>query len=159
MWAESLHILNDSALSQPVARYGQPNGWLDEQIAILYNTCERGGVYYVGAYLDENAQAKLIEHICKFKGIKPLMDTPQGVEVCQRVTPAGQEIFILINHQNHPRVVTIPWEAHEHLSGGRGKGELTLTPYGVAILTKVESGPGEIHPPEAQSAQPSQEAK
>ena len=139
LWAERLRIIKDTAYSQPVARYGQYNGWLDDHIAINYNTYERGGVYYVGAYLDENAQAKLIDHICKIKGIKPLMETPHGVEVCQRMTTAGQSVYLLINHQNHPKVVTIPWEAHEHLSGGSGKGDLTLAPYGVAILTKVET--------------------
>ncbi len=139
LWAERLRMINEQAISQPVAHFGPYNGWLDDQIAILYNTCQRGGVYYVGAYLDDNAQAKLIQHVCTIRNIKPVMDTPGGVEVCQRETPDGQQVYLVINHQNHPQVVTIPWEAHEHLSGGSGKGDLTLSPYGVAILTKVEA--------------------
>ena len=66
------------------------------------------------------------------------MITPRGVEVCQRITPEGQKVFILINHEVSPKKVAIPWEAHEYLSGFTGKGQLTMAPYGVAILTKTE---------------------
>jgi beta-galactosidase len=139
MWAERLQIIDTTASTQPVARYGRHNGWLDDQIAITYNTCKRGGVYYVGTYLDEISQAILMEHICNLARIKSLMDTPRGVEVCQRVSPEGEKIFILINHEVSPKEISIPWEAYEHLSGGTGKGELTLAPYGVAILTKAQT--------------------
>jgi len=139
LWAERLRILDETAYSQPVARYGKHNGWLDDQIAITYNTCGGGGVYYVGAYLDENAQSKLLEHICAILRIKSVMVTPRGVEACQRITPDDQKVFILINHEITPKKVSIPWEAHEHLSGFAGKGQLTLAPYGVAVLTKTET--------------------
>lgn len=148
LWAERLRILDDSAYSRPVAHYGMHNGWLDDQIAITYNSCGRGGVFYVGAYLDEKAQAKLMEHICKIRGIKPLMETPRGVEVCQRITPGGEKVYILINHEISPKVVSIPWVAQEHLRGGTGKGDLALASYGVAVLTKAEQqNPEEASPP------------
>ena len=53
------------------------------------------------------------------------------------MTPEGQKVYILINHEAGSKKVSIPWEAQEHLSGGTGKGELTLAPYGIAILTEV----------------------
>jgi beta-galactosidase len=140
LWAERLRILDDSQYTQTVASYGKHNGWLDDQIAITYNTYyntySRGGVYYIGAYLDDQAQTDLFEHICGVVGIKPLMFAPRGVEICQRVTLEGHITYLLINHQNSPKMVTLPWAAREHLSGFTGKGELTLSPYGVAILTK-----------------------
>ena len=139
MWAERLRIIDDTAYTQSVATYGKHNGWLDDQVAITYNAVGMGGIYYVGAYLDENAQSKFLEHVCAVNGIKSLMVAPRGVEVCQRITPEDEKVFILINHEVTPKKVTIPWEAHEHLSGFTGKGQLTLTPYGVAILTKEEN--------------------
>jgi beta-galactosidase len=142
LWAERLKIQNEEALTRPVARYVRHNGWLDDQIAISLNSYGRGYVYYVGAYLDDGAQNKLLEHICKIMQVKPIIETPSGVEACQRVTPNGQDIYLLINHEVSPKKVSIPWEAHEHLSGGTGKGELTLAPYGIAILTKAESDEG-----------------
>jgi len=139
LWAERLRIMDEKARTRPVARYGTHNGWLDDQIAITYNSYGRGGVFYIGTYLDENAQSKLIEHICSTQGVKSLMTTPRGVEVCQRIRPNGQKVYIVINHEITPKKVTIPWEAQEHLIGGTGKGELTLAPYGVAVLTKIGS--------------------
>jgi beta-galactosidase len=138
LWAERLRIIDETAYTQSVATYGQHNGWLDDQIAITYNAVGMGGIYYLGVYLDENAQAKYLEHVCAVNGIKSLMITPRGVEVCQRITPEGQKVFILINHEVSPKKVAIPWEAHEYLSGFTGKGQLTMAPYGVAILTKTE---------------------
>ncbi len=142
LWAERLRILNEGALTQQIARYVQHNGWLDDQLAITINFHKRGYAYYIGTYLDDGAQSKLLDHICNIGHVKPVMETPRGVEVCRRVKPDGQEVYILINHEVSPKKVTIPWEAHEHLSGGTGSGELTLAPYGVAILTKVESEDG-----------------
>ena len=135
-WAERLRILDEDQNTQSVATYGKHNGWLDDQIAITYNPYGKGGVYYVGTYLDDQAQSKLFELICRLRGIESQMIVPHGVEVCQRVTPAGENIYFLINHHDSPKTVAIPWEAREHLSGFPGKGELTLSPYGVAILTK-----------------------
>lgn len=139
LWAERLRILDEGQLTQPMARYVRHNGWLDDQLAVSVNPYKRGYIYYVGVYLDDGAQNKLLEHISKIMRVKPVMETPRGVEACLRVTPGGQDIYILINHEVSPKKVSIPWGAHEHLSGGTGTGDLTLAPYGVAVLTKVES--------------------
>jgi len=137
-WAERLRIIDESKYTQQVAQYGQFNGWLDEQMAISFNPFGKGGVYYVGTYLDENAQARMLTYITDLRKIKPLMSTPKGVEVCQRVSPNGEKIYLVINHQASEKKVPIPWAAHEHLSGFSGKGQLTLAPYGIAVLTKAE---------------------
>jgi beta-galactosidase len=136
-WAERLNKIMEEKLMQPVATYRRHNGWLDGQMAIAVNSYKRGYVFYVGAYLDEHANAELLNHICKIARVKPVLETRRGVEACQRITAEGQEVLLLINHESSPKQVAIPWEAIEHLSGNRGKGDLTLTPYGVAILTKA----------------------
>lgn len=139
MWAERLKIIEDEELMQPVATYRKYNGWLDDQLAILVNSYKRGYVYYVGVYLDEHANSELLGHICKIAKVKPLLETPRGVEVCRRVTPGGEKVYIVINHEISSKKVRIPWEAYEHLSGNTGKGDLTLAPYGVAVLTEILS--------------------
>jgi beta-galactosidase len=139
IWAERLKILDEEKFMAPVAHYVHHNGWLDDQLAVSVNSYKRGYVYYVGVYLDQSAQNKLLEHICKITRVKPILDTPRGVEVCQRIGLDGQNVYILINHEVSSKKVNIPWEAREHLSGGTGKGELTLAPYGVAVLTEVKS--------------------
>jgi len=134
LWAERLRIIEEGKLSNPVARYGSHNGWLDGQIAINVNLCERGMVYYVGAFLDEFAQARMLEYICNISRVKPVLETPKGVEVCSRVTSEGKEVLIVINHQSYEQKIMIPWVAHDFLSGYSGKGQVKLGPYGVVVL-------------------------
>ncbi len=138
LWTERLRILDKAQMTQVVARYGKQNGWLDGQIAITVNPQKNATafVYYVGAYLDETAQSALMNLILTASDIRPPLETPRGVEVCQRVSPGGEKIFIVINHRNEPQKVALPWNAREHLGDITCQGELTLSAYGVAILTR-----------------------
>ena len=136
-WAERL-ILRGDKYTTVIARYGSSNGWLDDQIAITVNGYGRGFVYYVGAYLDDAAQTAFMNKVIETVRIRPLLETPPGVEVCQRLTSEGEPVWILINHQQQEQEVHIPWMAHEHIGNFQGAGALTLSPYGVAVLTKLE---------------------
>ena len=138
LWAERLRILDTTQFTQVVARYGKENGWLDDQVAITVTPKKYGTafVYYVGAYLDETAQSALMNLILTASEIRPSLETPHGMEVCQRVSPAGEKIYILINHRKEPQKLILPWKAQEHLSDTTIQGELDLSAYGVAILTR-----------------------
>ncbi|HEU0291616.1 MAG TPA: beta-galactosidase trimerization domain-containing protein, partial [Anaerolineales bacterium] len=141
LWAERLRILDTAQFTQVVARYGKGNGWLDDQVAITVNPKKNGTafVYYVGAYLDEAAQSKLMNLILTASDIHAPLQTPEGVEICQRVSAtggAGEKIYIIINHRKEPQKLTLPWKAHEHLNDTAVQGELDLPAYGVAILTR-----------------------
>jgi len=136
LWAERLGA-RDEHLIQPVARYGACNGWLDDQLAITVHGQGRGLVYYVGTYLDDAAQDALVERMARMAGVRPVLETPAGVEARRRITPEGDRITIIINHQPEPQSVVLPWPAHEHLSDQPVAGGLNLAPYGVAILTKA----------------------
>ena len=70
--------------------------WLDDQIAITVHSHGRGLVYYIGAYLDEDAQQALMDHIVSMAAIRAVMETPAGVEACIRVAPDGTRITILV---------------------------------------------------------------
>jgi beta-galactosidase len=144
LWAERLRIGRSNNFTQVVAKYSSKNEYLDGQIAITYNSYESGGVYYVGAYLDEHAQAKMLKYICRVKKVQALMETPPGLEVCRRVRPDGEAVYILINHRSDPKLVPIPWAATEHLSGFSGKGSLKIAPYGVTVLTQVKGRLSEV---------------
>jgi beta-galactosidase len=141
LWAERLRILDTTQFTQVVARYGKENGWLDDQVAITVNPKRNATafVYYVGTYLDEAAQSALMDLILTASDIQTPLQAPQGVEICQRVSPTrdgGEKIYIIINHRKEPQRVTLPWKAHEHLSDTTCQGELALPTYGVAILTR-----------------------
>ena len=68
--------------------------------------------------------------------IRSPMQVPPGVEICQRVSPGGEKILILINHRNEPQKVMLPWKAREHLGDTTCQGELDLPAYGVVVLTR-----------------------
>jgi len=135
LWAERLKV-RDEENTHAIARYGPSNGWLDDQLAITVHSYGRGLVYFVGAYLDEDAQQALIDRIARMAIVKPVMETPVGVEACVRVNPEGAKVFIVVNHGREEQVVRLPWPANEHLRGQMVADTLKLAPYGVAILTR-----------------------
>lgn len=138
-WAERLKRL-DKAYTTPIAHYGPSNGWLDGQIAIAVNVWRTGLVYYVGTYLDDAAQQAFLSRVLLMAGIRPELETPPGVEARKLVKAEGeQEIFVIINHTNAEQVINLPWPAREHLSGFTIKGEVRLAPYGVIVLTRMDT--------------------
>ncbi len=137
LWAERLEV-QDEANTQVIARYGAFNGWLDGHPAVTAHSHGKGQVYFVGAYLDEAAQQALVDHIVEMDSVRPVMETPTGVEARKRVSADGEEIFIVINHERAEQIVRLPWPAREHLSGQSLADELALEPYGVAVLTQLE---------------------
>jgi beta-galactosidase len=135
IWAERLKLIDDT--TQVIARFGESNGWLDGQAAITSHSFGKGRVTYVGVWLDDESQQKLIDDIVKAAGVEPVMECPAGVEARKRVTSQGDEVFIVINHERGRMKVELPWMAHEHLKN-LDTSELQLEPYDVSVLTRVE---------------------
>lgn len=134
-WAERLKILDETRV-QVLARFGKSNGWLDGQAAVTFHPYGKGGVYFIGAYLDDGSQQQLLNQITQAAAVAPAMQTPAGVEARKRMNVHGEEITILINHERQSQPVALPWPAHEHLSG-RTVTELELEAYGVAVITRI----------------------
>jgi beta-galactosidase len=135
LWAERLKVL-DMAATEVIARYGPSNGWLDNQAAVTCHAYGKGLVYFVGAYLDNTSQKILLDRIAQSADVRPVMDTPAGVEARRRIDANGKEIFIVINHERVEHLTKLPWPAQEHLSEQNLTDQLKLEPYGVAILTR-----------------------
>jgi beta-galactosidase len=133
-WAERLKLTGD--IVSVAARYGPSNGWLDEQVAITVNSRNNGLVYYVGAYLDEEAQQAFIDRVILILGLKPTLKAPTGVEVRTRVSAGGEDVFIVINHTREEKSLDLPWPTREHLTETLLTNEVKLAPYGVLILTR-----------------------
>ncbi|MBM4464494.1 MAG: beta-galactosidase [Chloroflexi bacterium] len=136
LWAERLRVLDETG-TQVIARYGESNGWLNGHPAVTVHPHGQGRVVFVGAYLDEVSQQSLLDRITSAAGVQPVMETPVGVEARRRVTAAGEEVFIAINHERAEQLMRLPWPAREHLSGQSVGEELRLAPYGVAVLTRL----------------------
>ena len=121
-----------------VARYGETNGWLDNQLAITFRDHGAGRVYLVGVYLDPESQQVLMGSILSAAGVEAALVTPAGVEARWRANDDGPAALIVINHTRSPQAVPLPWPAREYLAGVRLDGELALGPYGVAVLSPLE---------------------
>jgi len=135
-WAERLKLLDEN-LAMPMARYGKSNGWLDGQVAMAVHPFGYGMVYTAGAYLDEAAQQVFINHVLRMAGVSGL-ESPEDVEISQRVDASGRVIYFVINHATAERSLSLPWPAFDHLTG-RAVRELALEPYGVAIVTRSDA--------------------
>ncbi len=131
LWAERLTPTGKDV--QALARYGKSNGWLDDQIAISMNTYGKGCVYYVGAYLDEPAQQTLLKQVLESAKVPTHVPGPR-IEICRRVRPGGEEIYIVINHNSRPCAVHMHWTSFEHLSGIPLGRDFELEGYAVAVL-------------------------
>ncbi len=134
IWAERLKVL-DKESTKIQATYRKSNGWLDGQPAITQHNFGKGTVTFIGAYLDDVTQDSLLQTITQSAGIQPVMVTPPEVEACRRVDKNGREIIILINHGRSEQKIQLPWPANEHLQCEIDGDQLTLAPYGVALLT------------------------
>ena len=135
IWSERLKVTDQT--TNVLARFGKSNGWLDGQAAITTHAYGKGSVTYVGAWLDDVSQQKLMDGIVKFAGVEPVMECPAGVEARKRVNPQGHEVFVIVNHEQAEKRLKLPWMAYEHLSGSDVR-ELKLDSYGVVVLTRVE---------------------
>ncbi len=137
IWAERLRVL-DREKTEVLAFYGVSNGWLDGQPAVTRRPSGKGMVTYIGAYLDEVSQKRLLQQIAQEASVQPVMRTPDGVEACRRVKKGIGEVIILINHNQSEQRVPLPWSGYEHLRQQAIEHELTLEPYGVAVVTETK---------------------
>ncbi len=132
IWAEQLHA--QSPQTQVVLRYGKSNGWLDDQPAVLTRQLGKGSITYVGAWLDDGLLDRLTASWLQQADVHaPLPGAPQDVEVCVR-GDAGHQVVILINHAAAARRVSLPSSMWPVLAKGAASNEVSLEPYGVAVL-------------------------
>lgn len=109
IWAEILKPIAEDV--QILAKFGESNGWLDGRCACsCRNVGEKGGrVIVLGAWLSDTLQDSLTAWLLETTHIDvPFSDIPTGVEVGRRVSEAGEEIWIFINHKNHSVTLNIP---------------------------------------------------
>jgi beta-galactosidase len=137
IWAEALKRKGN--LTTEVAKFGLGSGWLENQIAVSVNVLGGGLIYYIGAYLDEVSQEHFLDRVLLMSAVKSPLASNPGVEISKRVMEGGKEVYILINHENVENKVIFPFPALDHITGMAGSGEFRMKPYGVAVMTLIES--------------------
>jgi beta-galactosidase len=135
-WAELVN-LTDVNITIPAARYETSNGWLDGQPAITVHGYRSGLVYYVGTYLDEQAQMDFMARVLKTCSLSTPITVPKGVECSRRVREDNTDVVFLINHTREKQSISLPHTYRENLKNLELSGTIEMAPYGVAVLTKV----------------------
>ncbi|NLT43717.1 MAG: beta-galactosidase [Anaerolineae bacterium] len=132
-WAE---WLVPGRATQVLARYGSGNGWLDGQPAVTMHQAGRGRVYYVGAWLADDLQDRLLAWIIAQAGVEPVLDKlPVGVRASRR-----GDVHILLNGGREAATVTLPWPGKDALRPDRAASDqIDLGPYGVAVVTNDQA--------------------
>ncbi len=96
--------------------------------AITVNEYGKGRAYYVATEMDAPLAARFVQEMVDSSALRPLLDTPQDVEVCYREA-GGKAVYFVLNHTAQEQPVEIPagWTPVEGFDGA------PLPPYGVAV--------------------------
>lgn len=99
------------------------------------NTYGNGAAYYVATRSNADFYRTLIGEICEEAGVRPIMDTPDFIEVTKRRNANGTFYFVL-NHGSEAYTLTLPFDAGEVLTDATYKAgnQLVLDAVGAAIL-------------------------
>ncbi len=114
-----------------IVRYG--GQYYAGRPAVTANAYGRGRAVYVGTVGNAAAYACLMDRMLKSAGVRPLIETPQGVEVTARWQGQKRLLFVL-NHTCAPQQVDLPGELRDILSGQVLNGTTTIPPKEVWVL-------------------------
>lgn len=133
VWAELLRELSPE--TEALLHYGNSNGWLDNQPAVLTRKVGDGRITYVGAWLDNSLLNRLVHLWLQEKSIKPhIPEVPEDVEVCSRIS-GQRQVLILISHSYEKRTVRLPKLMSSVLDDGEEVSEAVLDPFCVLVVT------------------------
>ena len=128
VWADLL----TPTTAQPVARYAED--FYAGQTAATINSIGAGKVIYLGTLGDSKFYADVTKWILELAGIKPLLETPTGIEATERWQGAQRLLFVL-NHNETPQRIQLDGEYLDLLTEKKFAGEVNLPPLSVLILT------------------------
>jgi beta-galactosidase len=141
LWAEQLSTRSSN--DEVLLRYGQSNGWLDGQPAMISRSVGKGRISYLGTVLDLDLMKRVIDRAVDGAQLKPEFGAlPAGVEVCRRID-GKRTVFVVINHnlaEQDPSPLPIALSApmQDVLHDDQTITSVDLAPQGVAVLESDE---------------------
>ncbi len=132
IWAEQLSAKAPD--TETLLTYGESNGWLDRQPAVISRKVGKGRITYVGAWLDDTLMRAAGQWMIRLSGLAPAFGpVPEGVEVSRRVG-AGKEVFVVVNHTKAAQHVALPRPMRRTLHGDEQVSSIELPGRGVEVL-------------------------
>ncbi|WP_396653389.1 beta-galactosidase trimerization domain-containing protein [Microbacterium sp. WCS2018Hpa-23] len=123
-----------SAAATVLATYA--DGHLEGQAAALRHELGDGVVTYLGTQLSEAGMHRVLDTVLDDAQVRPVLETPAGVEAVERHGPEVSYLFLL-NHGQRVVEIDLPRNATDLLAGGavRAAGDtLNLEAAAVAVL-------------------------
>lgn len=118
--------------AQVLAEYG--SDFYQGMPVVTVNRFGQGRAYYVASSPDAAFLQGFLKNLCEEKGIQPLLDAPEGVEVARRVKD-GKAFLFLLNHNEGSAEVAIGSEAMKDLlAQTEVSGTVQVPGRGVVIL-------------------------
>ncbi len=117
--------------AEVVASYGQD--YYAGKPAITRNVFGKGQVIYVGTFGDADLYHALFCWLMNQTGLRGVLESPEGVEMTERLQGEKRLLFIL-NHTNTAQTVVVPDEWTNLMDGQLVKGPLTIAARDVLIL-------------------------
>lgn len=132
-WAEQLSTSTPD--TDVMLRYGNSNGWLINQPAMISRPIGQGRLSYLGAIVDASLMQKIISWAVSDAQVgKEFGLVANGVEVCRRVD-RSHSVYVFINHGNVRAQIALPAGARDVLHGGVYTLNIDLDPHGVAVFS------------------------
>jgi len=132
IWAEQLKAQASDA--EVLLTYGESNGWLDRQPAVISRKVGRGRITYIGAWLDDSLMRAAAQWMIRVSSLQPALGpAPEGVEVSRR-TGSGKEVFVLVNHTNAAQRVALPRPLRRVFNNDEQVSSIDLPARGVEVL-------------------------
>ncbi len=101
---------------------------------LIRNSFGDGQAWYVASSPEPAFIEGLVSHICADRGIKSLLETPDGIEVTQRTTADHRYTFLLNHHGEAQQLELGYFRGVDLLTGQEMAGTVALPGYGVMIL-------------------------
>ena len=127
IWADVLK----PTTSKPVAIYTKD--YYADQVAVTINAFGSGKVIYIGTMGDASFYDGIIQWVLCLAKIKPLLDTPMGVEVTER-WQGGQRLLFVLNHNSGPQKITLDAVYKNLLTGKTIAQNAAIPPLEVWVL-------------------------
>ena len=101
---------------------------------ITKNEFGKGNAYYLATASSEEFYRTFLSDLCEEQDIKPVLETPAGVEVTSRENESARLLYIL-NHNDSETAVSLPERMQDLISGETFEaGEIVLAAKDVKIL-------------------------
>lgn len=120
--------------AQVLATYG--SDFYAGEPALTLNRFGRGRAYYLATALDERGLTDLCRTLTEELGMEAaLPGATAGVEAMPRVSPSGETLLYILNHNKEPAEVALPAGSFTDLISNKPcREKLSLPGYGAAIL-------------------------